>query len=485
MKSIIAVVLLAICSVLNGQTKYDTNKKYTKSEIIEDFTVLRTALEEVHPGIYRYNKKDSMDKSFDIVFNNLNRPMTEAEFYYQCSLVIPKIGCAHTHLQMPRDYDDYYKTNIASFPLKLKLINNHVYVVENNSDDTTIVIGSELLSINNKPIKEIVETLANHLVSDGFNKTGKYFFIEYKFPYLYSLLIENTDSYLIRAKLYKSDKNVTNLIKGKTESELAQKKEQEKSVQTEWKYLGFEIPDSNIARLTIQTFQDIKDVSVYNAFIDSVFKIIRDKHIDNLILDLRGNNGGEEDNAINVYSHIVDKPFRYFDSVEMVIPPDHTFTFAKYAKYPKDLEAIKKNIIVANDGRYLYTEMPNQGVIQPKKDSYKGSIYVLIDGGSASSTSELCSIIHYNKRGVFIGEETGGGYYGNNSYWGNVLILPNTKIELEFYFMKIQSAVKGSKSPYGRGIFPDYEVIPTIDDYINNSDNVLNYTINLIKEKSK
>jgi hypothetical protein len=64
-----------------------------------------------------------------------------------------------------------------------------------------------------------------------------------------------------------------------------------------------------------------------------------------------------------------------------------------------------------------------------------------------------------------------------------VLILPNTKIELEFYFMKIQSAVKGSKSPYGRGIFPDYEVVPSIDDYLNNYDKILNYTTNLIKGK--
>jgi hypothetical protein len=409
--------------------------------------------------------------------------MTEAAFYYQCSSVIPKIGCAHTHLRMTHDYDEYYKANIFSFPFKLKIINNHVFIYENHSDDTTIVIGSELLSINNRPIREVIEILANHLVSDGFNKTGKYYAIEDRFPYLYSLLIEKTDSFIIQTKLYKSDKIVTFCIKGKTELEIAKKKEKEQSIQTEWKYLDFEIPDSNIARLTIQTFQDIKDVSVYNSFIDSVFNIISDKHIENLILDFRGNDGGEEDNAINLYSHIVDKPFRYYDSVEMVIPPDHKFTFAKYVKYPKDLEEIKKYIKVAHDGRYLYTEMPNQGVIQPLKNNYKGNIYVLIDGRSASTTTELCSVMHYNKRGVFIGEETGGGYYGNNSYWGNVLILPNTKIELEFYFMKIQTAVKGSKSPFGRGIFPDYEVIPTINDYLNNSDKILNYTINLIKRK--
>jgi len=481
MKNLCVLFFLSICYILFGQHNYDPDKSYTKDEINEDFSILRRALEEVHPGLYRYNTKDSIDKSFDIVFNKLKGPMTEAEFYYQCSSVIPKIGCAHTHLRMTSDYDDYYKTSIASFPLKVKLIKNRVYISENNSDDSTIIIGSEILSINDKPIAGIVETLANHLVSDGFNKTGKYCLIEEDFPYLYSLLIENPDSFRVKARVYKSDKIVSFSIKGKTESALAKKKEQEKGIQTEWNYLDFQIPASNIARLTIQTFQDIKDVSVYNSFIDSVFAVIRDKHIGNLILDLRGNSGGEEDNAINLYSHLVDKPFRYYDRVEMVIPPDHVFTFADHVRYPKDLEEIKKNIIVADDGSYLYTEMPNQGIIRPKKDAYNGNIYVLIDGRSASTTSELCSIIQYNKRGVFIGEETGGGYYGNNSYWGNVLILPNTKIELEFYFMKIASAVNGSTSPNGRGIFPDYEVIPTIEDYLTDNDKMLTYTIGLIR----
>jgi hypothetical protein len=396
MKNRIGFIFLIICSILNGQTKFDPNKKYTKNEIIEDFTILRTALEEVHPGLYRYNNKEFIDKSFDSIYNNLNSPMTEAEFYFQCSSVISKIGCAHTHLRMTHNYDDYFKTKIASFPLKLKLIKNQVYVYENYSGDTTIINGSELLSINNRPIHEIIETLENHLVSDGFNKTGKYYLIEEKFAYLYSLLIEKTDSFSIRVKPYKSDKIVSFHMKGKSETELTKWKEHEKGIQTEWKYLDFEIPDPNIARLTIQTFQDIKDVSVYNSFIDSVFVVLNDKHIDNLILDLRGNDGGEENNAINLYSHIVDKPFRYYDSVEMVIPPDHNFTFVKYAKYPKDLEEIKKNIIVANDGRYLYTEMPNQGIIQPDKNPFSGNIYILINGKSASTTTELCSIIHYN-----------------------------------------------------------------------------------------
>ena len=39
------------------------------------------------------------------------------------------------------------------------------------------------------------------------------------------------------------------------------------------------------------------------------------------------------------------------------------------------------------------------------------------DGGGASTTGHLCSLLKYNKIGTFIGEETGGTYACNDAHW--------------------------------------------------------------------
>ena len=49
-------------------------------------------------------------------------------------------------------------------------------------------------------------------------------------------------------------------------------------------------------------------------------------------------------------------------------------------------------------------------------------------GGSFSTTCEFLSTLHHHHRATFIGEETGGGYYGNTSGMSLPLVLPNSKI---------------------------------------------------------
>ena len=57
----------------------------------------------------------------------------------------------------------------------------------------------------------------------------------------------------------------------------------------------------------------------------------------------------------------------------------------------------------------------NLGMHQPKPISFNGEIVFLIDELSFSATADFCAIAKSNNRGVLIGEETGGAYYGNNA----------------------------------------------------------------------
>jgi hypothetical protein len=49
-------------------------------------------------------------------------------------------------------------------------------------------------------------------------------------------------------------------------------------------------------------------------------------------------------------------------------------------------------------------------IISPSKLTFRGNIYVLIDGVCFSATTEILSELHSNTKAIFIGEESGGNY---------------------------------------------------------------------------
>ncbi len=107
----------------------------------------------------------------------------------------------------------------------------------------------------------------------------------------------------------------------------------------------------------------------------------------------------------------------------------------------------------------------------------------MIDGLSFSTTAEFCAIAKSNSRGIFIGEETGGGYYGNNGGHFIDVALPATKITVYIPSTKYVMDVKEAHFK-DRGIIPDFTVEPTVNDFIQSRDVQLNLALRLIDEKN-
>ena len=100
-----------------------------------------------------------------------------------------------------------------------------------------------------------------------------------------------------------------------------------------------------------------------------------------------------------------------------------------------------------------------------------------------SSCADVAAILSYNKKAIFIGQETGGGYQGNTSG-----MVPNSKVQpfdftLTVPLQKYFNSVDTSKN-IGRGTMPDYAVNMTINDILKGGDKELQTTIDLIKSSS-
>lgn len=91
-------------------------------------------------------------------------------------------------------------------------------------------------------------------------------------------------------------------------------------------------------------------------------------------------------------------------------------------------------------------------------------------------------MLHFHTKAVFIGEESGGGYYGNSSVTPD-LKLPNTQVRIEIPLMKYVMAVKDYQYA-DRGLMPNYIIVPTIKDKLENRDLELEFAKNLIRKQA-
>lgn len=255
--------------------------------------------------------------------------------------------------------------------------------------------------------------------------------------------------------------------------------------------LQFEIINLKTALITINTFHnpEIKKKSKYKTlkkFLAFSFYEIKEKVIENLIIDIAENGGGTEGNEGLLYSYFGDNYQKYKKvrvKAQKVILDNgidkpiqlKTFGFLERIftnKKMDDGSLERKNGI--GFGLMAYKKSP--------KNKFNGKVYVLISPITYSGGSEFSNMMYSKGLATFIGQETGGGYFGNTSGYVRSLTLPNSKIIIDIPAIQFVMNVE-PKLPFGSGVKPHYTVIPTINQYINRENVNLEYALKLINEK--
>jgi Peptidase family S41 len=466
---------------------YDGNRKFSRDRLQKDFLIFRRSLEESQASLYRYKSKRVMDKWFDAAFKSLNRDMTEREFYRILTSVLSATGDGHNYSFLSSGFRSYLSQSAKIFPLKLRYIEGKAYVIA--SPVPEISPDCELISVNGRTMNKITGDLFRHLVADGDVQTGKYWKLNERFGYFYYLFEEQPDSFSIEYydQLGKRKKaEITALTQ--TEVERLLKQKGVKSGGSNQKPLRFELlGEPHAALLTIETFDSdaIKQAGQdFPQFISSAFEKAREQKVQDLIVDMRGNDGGDDYGPL-LLSYLTNKDFRYVDHIEAAT--NKPSFILNYTHLSVDfLNKFSASLIPDGKGRYLVKGEAESdlSVQKPHENSYANRVWFITNGETFSATAMFCDIVRGERRGAFVGEETGGAYEGNSAGEFVVITLPETGIKvlvpLEAYFMAV------SPSPYpARGVIPDYRVQPTIEDILNGKDAELSYTLELIKKYRK
>ena len=464
------------------------SQELTMAQMQADFDLMRHALEEAHPGLYRYSTKAEMDRGFDAQRAKLTRPMTKSQFEVVVAQTLASIRCGHTRMHWDPEMEAAIR-NGRAFPLRVTFEGERLMVLLNQTpDDRTIRPGMELISINGRSVPDLIKQFWTVTYADGDVETAKRHDIAHDFEKDYWWLVGQPEDFTIAARDTDSGRTVVARLAGVTESQRngnhnpvndAMKAGSLKARGESYEKLSLRfLKDPDIAQIRIPLF--IGDD--YPHFIEDTFRTLHGKGTKTLIIDLRNNGGGEDSYGIMLISYLTDKPFHYLDRATV---KTISWSFQDYwdAK-PLDagqLAHIREGLVPNPAGGYFVTEklQDSLGEKQPAQFPFRGKVFILIDGGTFSTAGDFSAVAHHLKLATFIGEETAGAYCGNNSDTEPTVTLPNSKVRFGLPLCSGWNAVGDEGNRHGT--MPDYIAVTKTADLRRGIDSQLELVLKLAR----
>lgn len=460
------------------------NGEFTSDQFVEDLRTFRLIREKANSGLYVYRTKKQIDSIYQQAEAEARNSKNIFDFYKIIARLTGFEGSCHNYTNLP-NHASYYLTQKPEYlPVTLKNIDGRLL---QDSKDTAVPLGAEILSINGVPAKEMITRFSQYYFSDGYSMPYKEttgfergmldkFYMEFG----------NQKNYVIRYKWNGAVKEVS--LEGIPLESFKKLQESRYSLAFDKKLLSekysFSKEGEGIYRLSLRGFdfatgKEDPAYKKFSIFLDQMMDTLEKEKIQNLIIDLRGNTGGTGALYEKVFSYLTQRPFR-----------DSHYAYTQFNEVPLEEKLIITPLFLSNgvqdkhglnaylkqlypksvQGKYYWADDKNPSIV-PNERTFKGQLYLLVDQRVASAASHLASLIKSYTNAVVIGKETVGGYYEHNGHLPLVYELPNTGIQTGFSIVHvIQDAQNLPDQKRGQGIIPHITVQQTDQEFLDQTD---------------
>jgi hypothetical protein len=476
------------CSASSHSTR--PTRKYAPEELRRDYDLLEDILEKFHPSLYWYTPKDQMDSIFRHYRSGIRDSMTQQQFAFSIlAPVTTSIRCGHTSFSFSKDFTRYFRgVPLPSFPLYMKIWGDTMVVVENrNRRDSVFRRGTRITSVNGLNASQLASTMFRYMPTDGYAENINYIRLSGAFPYyhrnifglsrLYAVgYVDSTGRERVRAvPLYhpladSGQERKRSMTEGKPRQKRsrAERLEEGRSLQID-----------TGTRTAIMNIESFDNGYWLKKFYRQSFRRIRKDGIDNLVIDIRNNGGGKVDNYTSLARYLKDQPFRVADSAFSM-----RRNFNGYGRYFQSNEinwlAMKLFVTGKKEGVHHFRYWENHVFHPRKKNHYNGQVYMIISGPTFSASTLFCNTLKGQRNVTLVGEETGGGAYGNSGLMIPHVTLPGTGIRVRVPLFRVVQYQHPPKT--GQGVQPDIHVPPTVEAVTRGRDLKMEKVRSLIQE---
>ena len=475
-------ILLCSC-----KTSYNFSKKFSAGELLEDYRYMRKTLETKHPSLYWYTPKDSMDRVFNRYESFIKDSMNEVQFAWRIlAPTLQEIHCGHTSLLYSKSYGKHVsKLKLPSFPLHLRAWSDSLAVITSlNKKDSIFKRGTVIRSINGWRSREIINYIFGFLPMDGYSENINYYRLSGNFPVYHRNIMGLSRKYAVEyvdsAGYIKTD-SVALLVPvadtTKKRKEVPQPRPPKIKRAERLNNLRSYRKDSsnNYAIIDLNTFHK----GALRSFYRKSFRNLKKDKIPNLVIDIRNNGGGRIGLSTLLTKYISDKPFKVADTAFAITrnvgPHSGRFKLGFFNTFQLSFTTRKMA-----DGKF-HMRYFEKAVFKPKKKNhYNGNVFVIMSGPTFSAASLFAAAVKGQKNITLVGEETGGGWYGNSGILIPDVTLPNSKLRFRLPLFRLVQAHRPAEK--GTGVMPDVHVPPTLKGLKNRVDEKMQRTVELIRK---
>lgn len=429
---------------------------------VNDFNILITSLRELDPMAYNVMGKDTFEARAARVEKRLEKTTTTLEAIYIIQEFMYGLGDAHAAVTSSYGYLGVKRI----LPFKIHIIDDRIFI--RNYPEKPELNGVEIFSIDRVKSQVILDSLKIFYPNDGARDIVG-FGLPALFNSLYSAFCHEADFYYLETSAGMinaescdfGDPNFNDLVSYSWMDYTVSDSSFCKKVVPEYGYFRF----SNFARM--EEGHNVEDE------FNSMLTEVNEKKIQNVVIDLRFNSGGDPYIAGRMATHFVTKPFRIFE--RLILTNTKRTTYASYMvrnfSY-RFRHAGTKSI----DGRRQKVNF-EKGLNEynPSSLHFDGTVYVITGAMTGSSATMLCKYLMDLPNVKFVGTETEGSINYFCAHKHCELTLPSSRIYVNFGMQIVELKKGSSDGEKPLGLVPGNSVYYTIDDLLQHKDKEMDW----------
>ena len=354
-----------------GKENFQMMDRLSSNLMIAEFNYLIEKILEVHPDPKRNLNQISWDELIVETESKLEKPLQIMEYFVIIQSFVSKLGDSHTYV---------YPLTIESRVLQLDIQWFGKELIVTESQIEGINRGDKITHIEGKEINQFINFMAKIISSEN----------EYWLKHLSSQFIRQEIflSEIVTVKGEHLTITVSN-IEGDTKNiniDWVNIKDVNQKGLNEELWFGFELDQKNNVGYY---FLNESNVSMeYEQNVQEFFRKVDELQLDNIIIDLRKNTGGNSGVVDIFLRHLPVQTYKNFGTITK---------FSKSASEQRGYEHI--------DG--YEEQLPSVVQNSQVSPTFYGDVYILVGNSTYSSANMFATLFHDSGLGTIIGEPTG------------------------------------------------------------------------------